>query len=67
MELWVSPKECANLSLVCRKHRLWIYVAKSKDGKTALEQGTKGGKAIEYKVNFLPVEAKAAAYETRRD
>jgi len=40
MELWVSPKECANLPSL-PKHRLVIYVAKSRDGKTALEQVSK--------------------------
>jgi hypothetical protein len=41
MELWVSPKECANLPGLPKTSAGVIYVAKSKDGKTALEQVSK--------------------------
>ncbi|MWE51317.1 transposase, partial [Escherichia coli] len=60
MELWVSPKECANLPGLPKTSAGVIYVAKKQGWQNRTRAGVKGGKAIEYNANSLPVEAKAA-------
>ncbi|MEF4311226.1 DNA-binding protein [Escherichia coli] len=63
MELWVSPKECANLPGLPKTSAGVIYVAKKQGWQNRTRAGVKGGKAIEYNANSLPVEAKAALSE----
>ncbi|MDM9081871.1 DNA-binding protein, partial [Citrobacter koseri] len=59
MELWLSPKECAGLSGLPKTPAGVIYVAKKQGWNNRARAGIKGGKAIEYNIESLPIEARA--------
>ncbi|WP_048797086.1 MULTISPECIES: transposase domain-containing protein [Serratia] len=65
MDLWLSPKECKGLPGIPQTAPGVVLRAKNEGWISRARQGIKGGKAIEYHVGSLPVEARAALLLSR--